>query len=977
MRTVLYSALLFMNPVFFTLTAQGKHEWRENRSSGYTYKTVTNDPTGTRIYTLTNGLTVYLSVYKNAPRIQTNIVVRAGSKQDPCDATGLAHYLEHLLFKGTDQFGTTNFEQERRELEKIEHLFETYRVTHDTSDRRRIYHEIDSISNLAASYAVANEYDQLVSGIGAKGTNAGTWYDFTVYVNDIPSSELERWLVVEAERFRNPVFRIFHTELEAVYEEKNRTLDNDRRKTHYAMMEELFKRHTYGTQTTIGTVDHLKNPSLKRIREYFETYYVPNNMAICMAGDFDPDAAILLIDKHFSAFKRKDVPAFTFLPESEVLPVTERTVMGPDAESVTLGYRFPGANHPDTKTLSLIDLILSNGTTGLIDLHLEQKQKVLSAGSDIAVYTDYSVHTLSGRPRDGQSLENVRDLLLGQLDLIKRGEFEEWLVPAIIRNMKIGRTRQLESNQGRVSAMFESFVNGTSWVDEVSSIDHMSRITKKDVMDVASRYYGNNHVTIFKRSGVDSTVKKIDKPHITPVALNRQSQSEFQRKLSSIPSGKLEPVFVDFKQSVLQLELNSGVPIYYLKNEENKLFTIYYVLDMGRAHDKKLEYAVDLLEYLGTDKFTAEEVRKEFYKLGCNFGVSAGEEETYVYLSGMEEDFDAGLSLFEHLLHNAKPDQEALDLLIQGVLKSRSDAKLNKGNILTALSRYATFGPVNPFSDVLSQAELISLKADDLAGRLHELFSYPHRVLYYGAREENKLKSSLEKYHHVPKYFQPLPAKTEYVRLDTKDSKVYYVPYDMVQAEIVWLSKSEPYHVEWAPTVSLFNEYFGGGMSSIVFQTIRESKALAYGVSARYSPPSKKRDPYYITAYVGTQADKMVEAIDGVNELLTTLSRSDLQFQSAKQSIKSRIGSERMTKTGILFGYENARKLGIEFDLRRTIYEGLDSLSFEDIQKFQETYIRHRPATYCVIGSKDRVRMDDLKKYGEVIELSLEDVFGY
>lgn len=966
-----------MGLVFSILTAQEKHEWREYQSAGYTYKTVTNDLTGTRIYTLANGLTVYLSVYKSAPRIQTNIVVRAGSKQDPSDATGLAHYLEHLLFKGTDKFGTTNYDQEKGELEKIENLFEAYRSTQDTGDRRRIYHEIDSISGITASYAVANEYDQLVSKIGAKGTNAGTWYDFTVYVNDIPTSELERWLMVEAERFRNPVFRIFHTELEAVYEEKNRTLDNDRRKTHYAMMEELFKRHTYGTQTTIGTVDHLKNPSLKRIREYFDTYYVPNNMAMCMAGDFDPDSAIFLIDKYFCEFKKKNVPMFTFAAETEIHSVIERTVTGPDAESVTLGYRFPGANHPDTKVLSLIDLILSNGTTGLIDLHLEQKQKVLSAGSDISVYTDYSVHTLSGRPRDGQSLENVRDLLLEQLDLIKRGEFEDWLVPAIVRNIKIGRIRQLESNQGRVSAMFESFINDTPWIDEVSSIDQTARITKKEVMDVASRYYLNNHVTIYKRSGIDTTVKKVDKPPITPVALNRQSQSEFQKKLSLMPSGKLEPVFVDFSQSILQSKLANGVPMYYLRNDENALFTIYYVLDMGRAHDKKLEYAVDLLEYLGTDKYTAEQIRKEFYKLGCNFGVSAGEEETYVYLSGLEEDFDSGLSLFEHLLQNAKPDQEALDLLIEGVLKSRNDGKLNKGNILAGLSRYATFGAVNPFSNVLSQAELIGLKANELATKLHDLFSYPHRVLYYGARGEKHLKNSIEKCHIVPKTFKSIPPKTEYVRLDTKDSRVYFVPYDMVQAEIVWLSKSEPYHVEWAPLVSLFNEYFGGGMSSIVFQTIRESKALAYGVSARYSPPSKKEDPYYITAYVGTQADKMVEAIDGVNELFTTLSRSDLQFQSAKQSIKSRIESERMTKTAILFGYENARKLGIEFDLRKSIYHGLDDLSFEDIQKFQETYIRNRPAVYCVIGSKDRVRVDDLKKYGEVIELSLADVFGY
>jgi predicted Zn-dependent peptidase len=282
-----------------------------------------NDPFKARIYTLKNGLKVYMSVYKNAPRIQTYIAVRAGSKNDPATATGLAHYLEHMVFKGTDKFGTKDFAKESVEITKIENLYETYRQTKDDAQRKKIYHQIDSISGVAAKYAIANEYDKMLAGIGGQGTNAFTSFDQTVYVNDIPSNQLENWLKIEAERYRKPVLRLFHTELEAVYEEKNRGLDSDNSKLWEAVFAGLFKNHTYGTQTTIGTIDHLKNPSMKEIMKYFNANYVPNNMAICLSGDFDPDETIKLIEKNFGSMPSKPVTPYTFEKEA---PITEKVV---------------------------------------------------------------------------------------------------------------------------------------------------------------------------------------------------------------------------------------------------------------------------------------------------------------------------------------------------------------------------------------------------------------------------------------------------------------------------------------------------------------------------------------------------------------------------------------------------------------------------------------------------------------------------
>ena len=391
----------------------------DKSSANKEYETIDNDPTNTRIYTLDNGLKVYLSVNEEAPRVNTAIAVRAGSKNDPATATGLAHYLEHMLFKGTDQYGTTNFDEEGPLLAQIDSLYEVYRATSADEDRKAIYAQIDSISLVASKLAIANEYDKMVSEMGAKGTNAYTSQERTVYINDIPTNQLEKWLTVESERFRNPQLRLFHTELEAVYEEKNRTLDNDGRKAFYSLMDNLFPNHQYGQQTTIGTIEHLKNPSIQEIKKYFNTYYVPNNMAIMLAGDFNPDSVIVMVKEKFGSFESSELPTFEVTQEQAIQGTIRDSVIGPDAEFMYMAYRFDGAHSDEADLIQICDMILANSTAGLIDLNLNQQQKVLSASSFTYILSDYSAHMLNGRAKQGQSLAEVEQLLLDQIDSLK------------------------------------------------------------------------------------------------------------------------------------------------------------------------------------------------------------------------------------------------------------------------------------------------------------------------------------------------------------------------------------------------------------------------------------------------------------------------------------------------------------------------------------------------------------------------------
>lgn len=976
------SIFLFLISCWFSLTLSAQvnpvAKTGTSKNGKYTYQYWEGDPTGVRIYTLKNGFKVYTSVNKSEPSIMTFIPVRAGSKHDPSDATGLAHYLEHMLFKGTDSYGSSNYAEESKQLAVIEGLYEKYNKSKDAAIRKQIYHQIDSVSLIASNYAIANEYDKMVSSIGAKNTNAFTSVEQTVYMNKIPANQLEKWLTIESERFRKPVMRLFHTELEAVYEEKNISLDNDQNKIYETLFAELFRNHTYGTQTTIGTVEHLKNPSLVRIREYLEKYYVPNNMAMCLAGDLDPDSTVSMIDKYIGGWQSKPVPAFSFKPEEVRTQPTEKTILGPDAGSVTIGFRLPGVGHADYPALTMIDMVMANSAAGLIDLNLVKKQRVLSAYSAIEGMQDYSVSLLVAVPKEGQSLQDAKNLLLEQLEKVKKGEFAEELLPAIINNAQITDIRKYENSESRAYDMIDAFTTGQNWGEYMSINDKMAKLTKANLMAIANKYYGNDYVVIYKEVGKEDKVEKVEKPEITPVEVNRDAKSPFHEKVLSMKSGSIQPLFIDYNKNI-QIVKAGNVPIHYLKNTENQLFTIYYILDMGKNQDPKLALAVKYLEYLGTDKISAEEISQKFYALGCSFGVDAGDDQVYVYLSGVDKSFKEALALFEDLLANAKPDEDAYREMVSGILKERADQKLDKRTIMfRGLLNYGLYGQNNPFTNIIPESDLAGIAPVELTDLINQLTNYEHRILYYGPKESASLVSDITQLHKTPVALSPVPKSDGFVMKSTQQNEVLFVHYDMVQAEMIWLNRSDDmYDPEKAAVISLYNEYFGGGMGSVVFQTIRESKALAYSTFSAFRSPDKRNDYYYSLAYVGTQADKLPQAKTAMMELLEDMPTSDVLFESARDALKNKIASERIIRTGILLNYEAARKKGLEYDIRKDIFQKVPNLKMEDIKRFHEQEIKNKPRTLLVMGSREKVDMDELKKYGPVREVTLEEIFSY
>ena len=947
----------------------------------YKYTTVPGDLTQTRIYTLDNGLKVYLSVNKETPRLQANIAVRTGSRNDPAETTGLAHYLEHLMFKGTKQFGVTDPVAEAPYLDDIEARYEVYRTLTDPEARRKAYHEIDSVSQLAARYFIPNEYDKLMSAIGSEGTNAYTSNDVTCYVENIPSNEIENWARVQSDRFQNMVIRGFHTELEAVYEEKNIGMAQDQRKMWEAIYAKLFPTHPYGTQTTIGTQEHLKNPSITNIKNYFNRYYVPNNVAICMAGDFDPDEVIAIIDKYFGSWRRNtNLSRPEFAPLKPIMSPQDTTVVGKEAEYLMMGWRFGQANLGQCDTLDIISSVLANGKCGLFEVDLEQKMKLMGAGAMTDEMTDYTPFILYGYPKENQTLEEVRALLLEEMEKLKRGEFDDALIPAVVSNEKLSFYRSIQNNRSRASMMVDAFINQKDWADVANRVDKISKITKKDVVDFANKYFGNNYVCVYKRTGTDLTQVKIDKPEITAIPTNRDLSSQFLNDIKNAYVKPIEPRFLDFQKDLTVTTTKRGLPLLYKHNDEDGLFTLAFVFDMGEESDVNLDYGPSYMEYVGTDKKSVGRIKQDFYELACSYSISVDNFMTTISLTGLDEKLPEALALLEDFIQNAKADPDTWQQFVELLNKSREDAKKNQSSNFSALRNYVMYGEYNPTRNILSTQQLSSADPQMFLNLIAGLKKYKHTVMYYGPRQLKDLDKLVTKTHKTAKASKlaPVIPGREYTEQTPSRNEVYIAPYEAKNIYMIqYHNENKPFSLDEMPVKSMFNEYFGGGMNTIVFQELRESRGLAYSAAASYSTPFRTNHPEYYITYIVSQNDKMMDCIKVFNSILDTIPQSQSAFDIAKQSAMKSFQTARTTKFRILNNYYMAKKRGFDFDINERIYKALPNVTLQDIVNFERKNMVNKTYKYIILGDEKELDMEALGKIGPIHRLSTEQIFGY
>ncbi|MEG0796598.1 MAG: insulinase family protein [Odoribacter sp.] len=948
-------------------------------SSQFKYKSVPNDPLNARIYTLDNGLKVYMTVNKDQPRIQTYIAVRAGGKNDPAETTGLAHYFEHLMFKGTENVGTQNYALEKPMLDEIEALFEVYRKTTDEAERAAIYHRIDNVSYEASKLSIPNEYDKLMSAIGATGTNAYTANDMTVFLEDIPSNQIENWAKIQSDRFKNSVIRGFHTELETVYEEKNMSLTKDSRKVFEQVMTALFPHHPYGTQTVLGTQENLKNPSITNIKNFYHQWYVPNNMAICLSGDFDPEQMIKTLNQYFGDMKPSaELAKVNVTPEEPIAEPIVREVVGQESANIALGWRFSGANGNDSEMLNLLSQILYNGKAGLIDLNVNQQQRLLEAAAYPITLADYSIFLMQGDPKAGQTLEDVKDILLAEVEKLKKGEFDESLLMATINNIKRERQQDLESNEKRADWFVQSFVNGTDWEKEVASLDRMSKITKQQLVDFANANLKDNYTVVYKREGKDESVKKMTKPTITPIVMNRDAASAFLLSIQNSVVQPIDPVFVDYDKEIEKGTAKSNIPVLYKKNVTNDLFSLTYAFEKGNNEDRYLKTAADYLDYLGTSDRTAEQMKQEFYKLACDYSINTSSNRTYVTISGLSENMGAAAELFESLLANAQPNLSVLENMKADILKGRADTKLNQQANFKMLMQYGLYGPKSPATNILSASELQQLRAEDLLSSLRELNNNEHTIFYYGPKSKEEAIAEVNKYHRVPEQLVAVDKKDPFQFQETLENRVIIAPYDAAQIYMTTLSnRGEKFDLSIYPVLTLYNEYFGGGMNSVVFQEMREARALAYSAAAFITQPARLNQSYIYKTYIATQNDKMGDALAAFDEIINNMPESEAAFNLAKESLLARLRTDRLTGGDIFDSYIAAQDLGLNIDLRKVLFDELQKLTLADVKTFQEKWVKGRSYVYCILGNEKELDLNKLSAYGKITRVTTEEIFGY
>jgi len=937
-----------------------------------------DDPYNLTIHTLDNGLTLYLSCQSHKPRIETRIVIKAGSAQDPEESTGAAHILEHLMFKGSESIGTLDRDGERGILNEIRDAFEKLRGIENEKEWSDQFRLIDSLNQKASQMSIPGEYDRILSHLGARGVNAYTSITETVYKCDIPSIELHRWITLELERFSNPVIRAFLTEIEAIFEEFNQDQDDDFSRARDLLLENLFPGHEYGSHTILGKKEHIKAPSLEMIEEFRRRWYRPDNMAICLAGDFNREEALSLIEKSWGRWCPPvlDHPDIKLKQPPLLKGSMKKKLKGADSEFTMTGFRFGGVRSEDYYPLCMLELILSNSQAGLIDLNLVQKQKILEGGCSFSTAGDFSWFVLYGTPGPGQSLGSVHRLLLQQLDLIKRGQFDPRLLDGIIKFLEIEQIQDLESNQ-IVNAFADCFSEGICWNDYLGRLERLRSITPEDLINFVKNKFKDAFVRVDKKEGDDASVELVNKPEITAVKIDYNKESTFFQDLRSRNPGYGSPFFPDYKRELEHCELSNSVNITRCENKKNDLFELTYIFPEGKGASPWLPIAGDFFPYLGTDTLSPEALQKEAFLLGIDFSFQVDLERSVFSLFGREEDLEKALVFVQNLIRKGRSSDRSYRKYIQGLIKRRNDAKLSKKVLLLGgLYSWGLYGPDSPFRDVLKEKVLKSEGSEKLTFELKRLFDLPHHIFYFGSKPLKEINTLLTDLHPRSSMNFSLREGKKYKERDG-EGKVYFTHHDMVQAEVYRLAPQEKFNPDILASITLFNEFFGAGLNSLFFQEIREARGLAYTAYSSISVPEFPENRHLLSSYLGTQSDKLSDAMEEMERLFRTIPVKDRLFEEARTALLKSQSSERVEDADLFWNWWESKELGLAPEHKEKVFQDLETYEYEKMEHFFKESVIPIKSNLLVLGNKEELDLKVLEKRGELRELSIEELFNY
>lgn len=713
-------------------------------------------------YRLENGLTVWLNEDHSQPKVFGAVVVKAGAKD--CPDTGIAHYFEHMMFKGTDRIGTLDYESEKVLLDSIAMKYDELAMTEDTAARARLQKEINELSIRSSEYVIPNEFNRLINRFGGSGLNAATSYDATIYFNTFSPQYMVQWAEINSERLINPVFRLFQSELETVYEEKNMYGDFIGGQVMDTLMARYFGPHPYA-YPIIGSTKNLKNPRLTEMHKFFEDYYVASNMALILSGDFDAQQVMPILEKAFSRIRSGNAPK----QEKVMLPpFNGRETMKvkfpiPFIKAMGLGFRGVSANHEDQVALNIAVNLLNNANgTGYLD-KLMVEHKLMGALAINESMNEAGILAVAIMPKLLiQSYSSAEKMVWDEINRVKNGDFSDEMFNSLKLEQKRQYASSLENIDSRATVMMNLFSQGKSWNDYLNEVARIESITKEDVVRVAQKYFSNNYLCVTKSTG-KYPKDNLPKPAFSPVVpRNADASSSYAKQLEKIPEQQVAPRIIDFEKDVKTSKLTPLVTLYTTPNPLNDIFTLNISYGIGALEQPELMQLTNYLQLLGTESLSFEQFRSRLQSIGSTLAFDVTPDAFVMKVTGFDNHIDETMELVGDFIRHAKADDKKLRQIVDDAKVSEKAFFKSGDNVASALLEQVKYGDQSRYLRKLSLSQIKKLKGKDLLAVYGKVRSVQCDLHYCGTLPVEKVIGTIRQ--HLPLERTTIASNSPYYR---------------------------------------------------------------------------------------------------------------------------------------------------------------------------------------------------------------------
>lgn len=930
-------------------------------------------------YTLDNELTIWLNEDHSQPKIFGAVVVKAGARD--CPNTGIAHYFEHMMFKGTDKIGTTDYKAEKILLDNIADKYDILAETEDPEQRAQLQMVINDLSVRAAEYVIPNEFDRLISRYGGTKLNAGTSYDYTLYFNTFSPQYIAQWAEINSERLMNPVFRLFQSELETVYEERNMYGDAMASMAIEKITERYFYPHPYA-YPIIGSAENLKNPRLSEMRRFFEKYYVASNMGLILSGDFHSEEVMPILTSTFGRLRtgnppRREVVALPPFKGKEKVKVRIPMTF---VKILAMGFRGVPANHPDQVALNVAVSLLNNSNgTGFLD-KLTVEHKVMGAMAINQSMNEAGILGLLVFPKFlFQSYGAAEKLVWQQIKRVQQGDFSEETFRSLKLEQKREYASKLEDIHSRAEVMMRIFSQGKSWQDYLDEVKRIDALTRADVIAVAKKYFTENYLYVTKETGRYPKLA-LPKPNYAPIIpKNADASSDYVKQLERIPARETTPHFLDFEQDVYRKQLTPLVTLYVTPNSVNDIFSLTLCHGVGKLERKELAKLAAYLPFVATESMSFEAFRSKLQELGSTLLFDVTDTDFRIMLNGFDSHLTETLTLLGDFMRHAKPDEKKLRQLIDEEKVLEKSLFHSSEHVADMLLEKVMYGDASRYLTKLSLGELKKLKGKQLIQCFQEIRRVACDVHYCGTLPEEEVAEAIRLC--LPIEEVQVPSNWFYNRSLQHHERptIYLMEMKEVTQSVIYaymylepLSGQRDYHL-----ARLFNSYFGGDMSSLMFQEIREFRSYAYEVSARlkHPPLNHVEYPASFVMRLATQADKTVDAMEVLESLVRDMPQRPDRVESVKRTIRNWVNNEYPSSRSLSLKIAKFLHEGYQSDPNKDYVEVIEPMRMEEIMDFYEHHVQGGQLVYAIVGNSKQMDLSRLARFGEIIKVKKKDIY--